>query len=211
MSDLVQRMRERTAALHIEVEQSAIVASLISGQVSRPLYALYLRNLLPAYQTMEQALRRSQFRGLAQPSIYRADSIRSDLAHLAGEHWATALPLLPAGTRYAKRIEGASTSARLIGHCYARYLGDLLGGQIIGRRLARIFGADRAPLAFTAFPAIPDPRCFAEAYRMKLNQAGDALADLAPVIEEAAVAFQLNIEVSREVGRFIERSSTVAA
>jgi len=207
VTSLVQRMRERTAQLHCDAEGSGIIAALLAGRVSRRHYALYLRNLLPAYQAMEHALRHHRGRPvlaeLAQPPVYRAESIVADLTHLAGPDWAAALPLLPAGERYGGRVEWAGAGAMLIAHCYTRYLGDLNGGPIIGRRLARSFGGDASALAFTVFPAIADVRGFAAAYRARLDRAGAALPDIAPVVEEAVIAFQLNIEVSQEVERFL--------
>lgn len=204
MSSLVQRMRERTTKLHCDAERSGIIAALLANRVSRGHYALYLRNLLPAYQAMEHALRHHRDRpvlaALAQPSVYRAESIVADLTHLVGLDWGAALPLLPAGKRYADRVGWAGAGAMLIAHCYARYLGDLNGGPIIGRRLAQSFGSDAPALAFTVFPAIADVRGFAAAYRARLDRAGATLEDIAPVVEEAAIAFQLNIEVSRRSG-----------
>lgn len=195
-------MRERTAELHTAAERSGIVGGLLTGQISRLHYALYLRNLLPVYQALERALSQQQdrprFAGLADPSLYRAESIVSDLNHLAGTNWAASLPLLPAGERYARRVEWAGTGALLIAHCYTRYLGDLNGGQVMGRRLEPLFGTGYQGL-FTLFPAIQNTSVFARTYRAALDQAGDKLDDTALVVEEAAVAFQFNIELSQQV------------
>lgn len=203
---LAQRMRGRTRELHILAERSGIVAALLTGQVSRSCYALYLRNLLPAYQAMEQALRqhhdRPEFAELAQPSLYRAESIVADLEDLAGSGWATHLPLLPSGDRYAVRVGSAGRGATLIGHCYTRYLGDLYGGQVLGQRLVKRFGPTFRALAFNRFPGIPDLNGFRAAYHGSLDRAGDHLADIEAVVEEAAVAFELNIQLSVDVDAF---------
>lgn len=205
LSSLVQSMRERTTGLHAAAEGSGVVAALMRRQVSRERYALYLRNLLPAYQAMEQALRRQdrpELAELAQPSIYRAESIVADLDCLAGAEWGTTLPLLPAGEQYAARVEWAGGGAMLIAHCYTRYLGDLNGGQTMARRLADALGPNCPALAFSAFPAVEDVRTFIRTYRAALDRAGDTLADAAPVIEEAVAAFQLNIALSEAVAAF---------
>jgi heme oxygenase len=168
---LVQRMRARTAELHARAEQSGIVAAILAGQVSQSGYALYHRNLLPAYQAMERALLRSRGQPgigeIAQPLLYRvlyrACSIAGDLASLAGPGWAARLPLLPSGERYATRVAwaGRGHSALLIAHAYTRYLGDLNGGRILRRRLVRLFGPDFRAVAFTELDGTASPR---EAY-----------------------------------------------
>ncbi len=43
---------------------------------------------------------------------------------------------------------------------------------------------------------------FRTAYRRTLDQAGDRLGDVEAVVEEAAVAFELNMRVSVEVDAF---------
>ncbi len=201
---LVRRMRARTAKLHQQAEQSGAVAALLQERITPNAYALYLRNLLPAYQVMEAALHRLRdsplFRGLAEPALYRAEAITADLAALAGPDWSKHLPLLPCGRHYAERIDRAAggNAARLLAHCYTRYLGDLSGGQIIGRRLIKLLPPDMPAVAFTHFSGIADLRGFAGQYRAAIDQAGVLLANPAPVIEEAAAAFQQNIDLSDE-------------
>jgi heme oxygenase len=204
VSNLVERMRRRTSELHIAAERSGIVAALIKGQVSRSRYALFLRNLLPAYQAMELALlhhrSRPNFDRLAQPSLYRAERIVADLVDLEGSDWAAVLPLLASGERYAARVEWAGHSEMLLAHCYTRYLGDLYGGQVLARRIVTRFGPDFRAVTFLTFPEIQDVNAFCESYRWNLDRAGSSLPDVDGVVEEAAVAFQLNIQLSLEVG-----------
>lgn len=48
----------RTKTLHVEAERTGIIRDLLRGEASREGYVLLLRNLLPAYQAMEQGLHR---------------------------------------------------------------------------------------------------------------------------------------------------------
>jgi len=201
-SGLADRLRERTRALHREAERSGIVRDVLQGRASRLGYALLLRNLLPAYQELERGLERHRnqpgVRVVAQPALYRSAALASDLDRLCGPAWNLSLPLLHAGTRYANRIATAAETdgARLIAHAYARYLGDLNGGQIMMRLLARSLGLGPECLAFYAFPGIDDLGRHAGAYRAAFDQAGPELSGVHEVVEEAALAFELNIEVS---------------
>jgi heme oxygenase len=205
---LAQRMRERTASLHRQAERSGIVCALLSGNATVAEYALYLRNLVPAYQAMELALRRHRartgFAYLAQRSLHRAELIVTDLDDLAGSCWGAALPLLPAGERYAAALTqaGGGSGELLIAHAYTRYLGDLSGGQILRGRLLRHFGPDFRATAFTEFPAITAIGDFVAGFRSALNEAGEAVTDPDLIVEEAAVAFQMNIRLSEDVASF---------
>ena len=55
---LAQALRQATAALHRQAERSGFVEQVLRGEVTRPAYALYLRNLMPAYAAMERGLER---------------------------------------------------------------------------------------------------------------------------------------------------------
>jgi heme oxygenase len=201
---LVVAMRDRTRPLHTRAERSGIIAAILAGQGTVQGYKLFLRNLLPAYQHMEQGLERKKTTVLAcvaQPGLYRAAAIEADLLKLEGANWQQTLRLLPEGERYAQRVavacEGDGT--RLIGHAYARYLGDLSGGQILKRLLARSLLLEPQALSFYDFPEIPDADAFKSVYRKAIDDAAGKIADVAAVIDEALVAFELNIDLSEAV------------
>lgn len=198
-------MRRQTRDLHVQAERSGVVAALLRGQASRQMYAHYLRALLPAYQALERALQANLHPALgelAHPALYRAPAIEADLRHLAGPDWPAVLPVLDSGRRYAACIESAAAEGdgtRLIAHCYTRYLGDLNGGQVIGRRAAALGGNGTWTPAFHAFPALENPREFADAYRQVLDAAADQSRRPHEIVVEAKIAFQMNIDLSIEV------------
>jgi heme oxygenase len=201
---LAAALRERTAQLHATAERSGIIASILAGVITPLGYGLYLRNLLPAYREMEQALQRHRSLPgmgiMAQSPLHRVARIEADLDRLAGRSWPSALPLLAAGQRYAERIRwvGAEDAGLLYAHAYTRYLGDLYGGQTLRRHLIRCFGSHFLATAFTEFPAIEEIGSFAARFGAALDEAGRHIADPSRVIEEAAVAFQMNIALSEE-------------
>ena len=71
---------------------------------------------------------------------------------------------------------------------------------MLAQRIMTRFGPDFRALAFVTFPDIQDLDVFREAYRRDLDQVGGHLSDIEGVVEEAAVAFELNIKLSLEVG-----------
>ena len=198
-------LRTRTGPLHTQAERSGIIVEILCGRVSRAGYALYLRNLLPAYQAMEAGLARHRrmpgFHGIAESSLFRAEAILRDLTALCGPDWADALPLLPEGELYANRMihAGGGDGTALIGHAYARYLGDLSGAQVLKRSLMRAPGLGPDMLTFFDFPTIADPAAFRDAFRAALDAAAADIPDADLVLSEAVRAFQHNIDISDAV------------
>lgn len=175
---------------------------MLRGTITRGQYAGLLRNLLPAYQRIEQGLERHCdhpcLRALARPAVYRAAALQSDLAMLAGPDWAGTLPLMDAGRAYAERITHATEDAPalLVAHAYVRYLGDLNGGQVFQRRLAATLGLDDTALAFYRFEAIADLAAFRRAYREAIDAVCLDADATAAVLAEAQAAFRANIALS---------------
>ncbi|MCS3726707.1 biliverdin-producing heme oxygenase [Bradyrhizobium betae] len=208
----------RTKALHAEAERTGIIRSLLWGEASRAGYILLLRNLLPAYRAMEHGLERHrESPGIALLSRYRLErtlAIESDLAALCGERWSEEIPLLAAGEIYAKRVAHAADGdgMRLIAHTYTRYLGDLSGGQILQRLLARSLELLPSELTFYDFPHFSDLDVLKADYRKALDEAAELAPDPQSVVEEGAIAFSMNIDLSCAVeAAVLHGSATVAA
>lgn len=196
---LAAALREETRTLHAQAERSGVIADILHGEATRRGYATLLRNLAPVYRALEAGLVRHRaaagVRLIAWPALYRAEAIARDLDALGSD--AIDAPLLPAGERFAGRVaEVAETDpARLIGHAYTRYLGDLSGGQLMGKLLARSLRLTPAMLNLYAFPAIPDHAAGKAAFRAALDRAGEE-ADAAAIIDEAQASFRLTIALS---------------
>lgn len=214
---LTDVLRRRTHRLHIEAERSGIVREILRGRASRFGYALFLRNLMPAYEALERGLERHR-RGpclgrLALPEVYRREALSADLVGLCGRDWGRLLPLLPAGEAYARRVaeSAGADGPRLLAHAYVRYLGDLNGGQTLRKLLAASLGLGPGALAFYSFPWIADLAAFKVRYRQILDSAIDDADAIEAAAQEAERAFRLNISVSEAVvaaaGRCLEADS----
>jgi heme oxygenase len=198
-------LREATLSLHVQAERSGVIGQLLRGGGTRDGYALLLRNLVPAYRQMEQGLGRhtnsAVLGSLVRRELFRSSAIESDLDRLAGTDWSERLPLLPAAARYARTVSAAAEDGgvRLVAHAYLRYLGDLSGGQIMKRLLAKSLGLDAAALAFYDFPDIEDLSAFKDEYRLAIDNVVVEGTDAATIVDEAVLGFQLTIELSNAV------------
>ena len=144
--DLPARLRLETRDLHAATERSGAMAALLAGRLARPAYCAMLRNLHALYAALEAALREHQHDAAIAPlqtqALQRAPALTVDLSVLHGPAWATDLPLQPAMASYVQRLQtlAQTASPALVAHAYVRYLGDLHGGQILKRLVARGLG-----------------------------------------------------------------------
>ena len=199
---LVRAMRARTRQLHTQAERSGIVSDILRGRATLGGYALFLRNLLPAYEALEEALnaQRSLIPAIARDDVFRAPALRSDLEALAGARWATALPLLDPAKDYAAAITQLSGDRpRLLAHAYVRYFGDINGGQILKGLLAKSLALQAGSLAFYDFPGVDDLTSFRLDYYQAFDAAVTERAAIDIAAEEAAEAFASNIRISEAV------------
>ena len=200
-------MRQGSMAEHQEAEDSAYMSELLGGRVNEQGYADYLLRLRVVYAAMEEMIRAR----LDDPAVYavhdvaleRLGAIDADL-----EHWR------PDGDRtvdstaaeaYRARVVAAGEwGGLLVAHHYTRYLGDLSGGQAIGRILDRTFELDGRGVAFYAFPEISKPKVYKDGYRARLDALGLDPVEQARVVEEVKVAFRLNQALFAELATHLD-------
>ncbi|QMW65616.1 biliverdin-producing heme oxygenase [Mumia sp. ZJ1417] len=189
-------MREGSRAEHTSAESSTFMSELLEGRSSVEAYTVFLRQLASVYDALETVGRDLAGDAVAaavvDEALMRADAIDADLRVLAGDSWRD-LPVGPAATAYAERIAATRDDAVLyLAHHYTRYLGDLSGGQAIGRILQREYGLVEGGVSFYDFPEIPKPKLFKDGYRANLDALPFDSATKQRVVDEVKVAFALN-------------------
>lgn len=200
LAELSTQMREGSQAEHTAAETSSFMAKLLAGEINEAGYLAYLLRLRPVYAALESA----DWAGhpvageLLDPALERLAALDEDLAFWAPE----GLPEVdsPAAAGYAARIEAAGATG-YVAHHYTRYLGDLSGGQAIGRILDRSFGLGGQGLAFYRFDAIAKPKPYKDAYRARLDALPLSPAEQTEVVDEVKVAFALNQALFEELSR----------
>ncbi len=198
-------VREHTRELHREAERSGFVRGMLAGQIERPRYHLWLRNLHAVYAALEAALGTPDGMVHAEPftdtRLFRTEALGKDLATLVGADWAR-LPQLPEADRYVRILRAAHASPRLLGHAYTRYLGDLSGGQLLSGLMAKHLALPTDALQYYAFPGIAD----IPSYRVTLRERMDAMVRdetaLREALRGAAEGFEESIALSRAIGAF---------
>ena len=200
-------MRDGSRAEHTAAEGSSYMAALLDGQVNEQGYADYLLRLRQVYAALETAGRDLAATdpvaaAVHDPALERLAAIDADLAHWLPD-WSPedAVELdSPAAKAYVERVEASRAWGGLYAaHHYTRYLGDLSGGQAIGRTLDRTFGLGGKGIAFYEFAEVPKPKPYKDGYRARLDGLGLDADQKARVVDEVKVAFGLNQAVFEEL------------
>ncbi|MCL3838675.1 heme oxygenase (biliverdin-producing) [Aeromicrobium duanguangcaii] len=203
-------MREGSQAEHKDAESSNFMSFLLDGKVNETGYTEYLAMLRPIYAALESvgaALADDPIAGaVIDPAINRLAAIDQDLAYWSG---AAGVPTIQSAAvdRYVARVEASAADPVLfVAHHYTRYLGDLSGGQAIGRILARTFDLPEGQgIAFYQFDAVPKPKPYKDAYRAALDALPLTERDQQRVVEEVKVVFGLNGGLFEELSTQLPR------
>lgn len=185
-------LRTGSHAEHREAEGSSFMSELLAGRVNEQGYAHYLGQLRRVYEALESVAVQLADDELASavidPALLRLAAIDADLAFWGGSTQGS-----PAADAYVERIQASTSWGGLfIAHHYTRYLGDLSGGQAIGRILTREFDLAGEGVAFYDFPEVPKPKPYKDAYRARLDALPLDAEQRAAVLDEVKVVFTLN-------------------
>jgi heme oxygenase len=201
-----QALRERTWSGHGESEGAGFMHDLMTGTGTREDYVALVVQHYIVYEAIESAAERFRDNPEARPflsdQLTRMPALEADLAFLLGDDWRGQIAPLPTTERYVARIreiEAEGWAGGFVAHHYTRYLGDLSGGQAIGRLMKRHFGFETNGILFYLFDQIADPKAFKETYREQLDAAAWDAVERERVIDEVIYAYRLNTELFEDL------------
>ncbi|XP_077575073.1 heme oxygenase [Stigmatopora nigra] len=209
--DLSEQIKRVTMEIHMRAENTELMLSFQKGQVTMPQYKLLLSSLHEIYQTLEEELDKNSCHPAVEPIYFpselaRLEPIEKDLEFFYGPNWKDKI-VVPAATRkYCDRIRkiGKENPEYLVAHAYTRYLGDLSGGQVLGRIAQKSMGLKNGEgLAFFAFPGVSSPNLFKQLYRSRMNVLELSEKQRKGILDEAVNSFELNIQVFEDVQKVL--------
>ena len=202
---LSAELRQATSEVHERAHHSAYMTELLAGALPLDAYTLLAEQYGAIYTALEAASDAMADHPVAGPFVIdelrRLPALHDDLDALG-----SGVPrILPSTTRYVERLRTAATDPeRFVAHHYTRYLGDLAGGQVVGKLLTRTYGLSGGGVRFYDFSALGAPPRFRARYRGLLDAAPWDAEARGRVVAEAVLAFELNIallsEMADEVG-----------
>lgn len=201
-------LKTSTAEAHDKAEHSVFMDDLLAGKLSVADFIALQEQSWLFYSALEDAARavadHPLASGIVDPALERVNALEHDLDHLHGStEWRTTVTPLPATAEYIARlndIEETKDVARLLAHHYVRYLGDLSGGQVIGRMMQRHYGVSDECVTFYHFAEIPKTKPYKDNYRAALDALPIDAADRERLLAEAADAFLLNLNLFNALG-----------
>jgi len=187
---------------HEAAESSPFMDALLEGDVTREGYAALLAQQLYAYRIIEDAAATMAddpvAGGFVADELHRVPSLERDLAALLGGGWEERISPSAATEAYCDRLREvcATWAGGFVAHHYTRYMGDLSGGQFIGRVVRRVLEIDEhSGAAFYHFERIGDVKAFKDAYRDRLDAAPWDLDERGRIIDEIRLAYRHNVAV----------------
>lgn len=205
MSGLAARIRLASSEAHQAAERAPFVQDLLAGRLPLHEYARMARQHHAVYAALEAAVAANRDPVVARfldPRFTRLPALVEDLEHLVGLRWREELEVLASTEAYVAHLRRAVAAwpGALLAHHYVRYLGDLSGGQVIGRVLQRVY---RLPgttgTEFYRFADIPSAKAVKVAYRQGLDELPWAEPERRRLIDEVGVAFECNAAVLLEL------------
>ena len=126
-------LKELTKQAHSDAERTEFAKLLMSGDISKKQYAMYLLQMLEIYIPLENfAALGGYFKEL--PGLSRVPGILADFREL-GYKPKKDLPVLKSTGEYRDYLielgSNEETRSRIVAHLSTRHMGDLYGGQMI--------------------------------------------------------------------------------
>jgi len=203
-------IRESSWSDHSDSEGATFMEDIMRGVGTKQDYIDLVAQHYFVYEALEAAATRiaeadPAFARFHPAALTRLPAIEADLASLIGDDWRERIAPVPATAAYAERIREVGDegwTAGVLAHHYTRYLGDLSGGQMIAKRVAKQHGLGSEGIAFYDFSELGSLVDFKNAYRAALDEFGETLdeAERARMLEEVRAAYGFNTAVFVDLG-----------
>uniref|UniRef100_A0A3B4B182 Heme oxygenase n=1 Tax=Periophthalmus magnuspinnatus TaxID=409849 RepID=A0A3B4B182_9GOBI len=218
VGDLSEQIKAATQETHVRAENTDLMTSFQKGQITRTQYKVLLCSLYEIYTALEEALDRNSSHPAVAPIYFpqeldRTEALERDLEFFLGSQWRSKV-IVPAAThRYAQRLReiGKVKPELLVAHAYTRYLGDLSGGQVLGKLAQKAMELEgKDGLAFFSFPGVSSANRFKQLYRSRMNSIELSEEQRREVLQEAVDAFNFNIQVFDDLQKMLSVTSESA-
>ncbi len=202
-----EQLRAATWGDHSAAERVAVMDELMDGRLGLGRYAEMVVQLWFVYRELEGPTERMAADPLVapflDPGLLRLGALESDLDVLVGTGWRDVAAPTPETQAYLGRLRQVATTwpAGYVAHHYTRYMGDLSGGQFIGRVVRSTYGlSDDRGAAFYRFGEIGEPGAWKQRYRERLDALELEAGEAERMIAEVRTAYRHNTDLLAGLG-----------
>lgn len=204
----VEQMKEETFEAHELSKDSGFATTLMSGQWSYKAFVEWQRALYPIYVALEDIMKSNR----KDPSLHifdhrkldRNQKIFNDLAYYGVNPVLDPSPL-PSVKDYVAKVEDAgSRPQRIMAYHYTRYMGDMIGGQVIARTLKEKYDMPDEALTCYDFSDIGDLYHYRKTYKTLLDLVPWTEEERRAFIEETKVAYEINAVLFQELFNLLD-------
>ncbi|MEH1127663.1 biliverdin-producing heme oxygenase [Micromonospora sp. CPCC 206061] len=205
---LAARVREATRTDHVAAQAVTYFDALMAGQLDRDGYAALTAQLFFVYETLEEAaieMRADPIAGrFVLDGLERLPALVADLEYLLGDDWPARVSASTATSEYRARLRDVAFTwpAGFVAHHYTRYLGDLSGGQIVRKALAREYELGDEGTRFFQFPGV-HPVHVKRQYRQLLDETAWDPVEQDRFLDEVSLAYRLNVAMLDDLGKAV--------
>lgn len=205
-----QVLRHSTREVHDRAHHSRYMNALLDGRLTLEGYTKLAEQYYFIYSALEDAADTMASDEIGAPfvvpELHRTQALVVDLERLAGPGWRDRITPTPATRAYVERLREVAYdwAGGFVAHHYTRYLGDLAGGQVVGKLLERTYGVTGPGARFYDFGALGSPSAFRTRYRALLDAAPWDEAEHERIMAETLRAFELNIAVLDDLADAVE-------
>jgi heme oxygenase len=184
-------LKDETKTIHTSIEKHPFLLAILSNSLKKETYATYLRDLLEVYRALEKGLTEQKshpkIKPIYFPEFFRSAALEKDLESFEGN----AIKATPAALAYAEHINQTSKKSpwMLAAHAYARYLGDLAGGQFLAKSIRRQWGDKVASFAFPEIKSLVEAK---KNFKSALNALPLTDKEKRQLADEAILSFRMS-------------------
>lgn len=199
----IDRMKEETLEAHDESKDSGFAVTIMSGEWSPLAFVEWQRALFPVYNTLETILKKNRKDPILSifdhRKLDRSDRILHDLATYDVDPILDP-SLLPCVQDYVACVAATDgNTPRILAYHYTRYMGDMIGGQVIARSMKEKYGMSEDSLTCYDFSEIGDLHHYRKNYKILIELLPWSDQEREDFVDEIKTAYQINAVLFQEL------------
>lgn len=192
----IDRMKEETLEAHDESKDSGFAVTIMSGEWSPLAFVEWQRALYPVYNTLETVLRKNRKDPILSifdhRKLDRSERILHDLSTYNVDPVLDPSPLPCVQDYVACVADTDGSTPRVLAYHYTRYMGDMIGGQVIARSMKEKYGMSEDSLTCYDFSELGDLHHYRKNYKILIELLPWSDEEREQFVDEIKTAYKIN-------------------